>query len=119
MFVYEGLKSGHCKETVSMIWVQPQTTAGFGPPGSLIVAGSAKNAPSGYRVQVWYRNVTTGSGWTRYPYEPTPNPADDIWLMDIPVNGNYNHVYEVQAFYDVVYSKICTYRGTNSISWCQ
>ncbi|HEX7315768.1 MAG TPA: hypothetical protein VF297_17755 [Pyrinomonadaceae bacterium] len=118
MFPYKGLESGYCKETVSIIWVQPQTTAGFGPPGSLIVAGSAKNAPSGYRVDVWYRNVTTGGNWTKHPYAPSPD-SNGIWLMDIPVNYNYHHVYEIQAFYDVVYSPWCTYPGNNSIKWCQ
>lgn len=118
MFVYKGLESGYCKETVSIIWAQPQTTAGIGAPGSLVVAGSAKNAPPNYGVQVWYRDVTAGTNWTRHPYTPTPN-SDGIWLLDIPVNSNYHHVYELQAFYDVVYSPICTYQGKNSMSWCQ
>lgn len=118
LFVYKGLESGYCTEEVSIIWVQPQTTAGFGPPGSLIVAGSAKNAPSGYGVTVFYRNVTTGGNWVKHPYAPLPD-SNGIWLMDIPVNYNYHHVYDVQAFYDVVYSPWCTYPGNNSIKWCQ
>lgn len=117
IFVYKGLTSGYCKEKTRVIWIQPQTTAGFGPPGSLIVAGSAEGAPSNYGVKVWYRDLTAGTGWTLHPYSPPPN-SDGIWLTDIP-NANYSHVYQVQAFYDVVSSPICTYQGNNSINWCQ
>lgn len=60
--------------------------------------------------------MTAGAGWVLHPYSPPPN-SDGIWLVDIPVNGNRHHVYESQAFYDVVRSRICTYRGNNSISW--
>lgn len=116
MFVYKGLESGYCTESVRIIWAQPQTTAGIGAPGSLVVAGSAENAPPGYGVHVWYRDVTAGTDWVLHPYAPAPN-SDGIWLLDIP-NVDYYHVYELSAYYDVVHSQICTYQGNNSLSWC-
>lgn len=114
-FEYKGLISGYCNETARIIWIQPQSSAGIGSPGSLVVAGSAENAP-GYGVQMWYRNVTTGTGWVLHPYAPQPD-SNNIWLNEIP-NANYSHVYEVQVTYDVITSKACSYTGQNSISWC-
>lgn len=100
-----------------VIWIQPYSTPGDGSPGSLIVAGSAENAPPGYQVQMWYRDVTAGTDWVLHPYAPLPD-SNNIWMNEIP-NANYSHVYEVQVTYDVVTSSHCSYTGQNSISWCQ
>lgn len=116
-FLYDGLNSGYCNESAKMIWIQPQSTAGFGPPGSLIVAGSAAKAPPNTQVYVWYRDVTAGAGWVKHTYAPLPD-SNGIWLMDIP-NANFSHVYQVYAKYDAVTTSVCTYSGANSISWCQ
>jgi hypothetical protein len=116
-FYYNGLNSGFCDESVSVIWIQPYSTPGDGSPGSLIVAGSAENAPPGYGVQMWYRDATAGTDWVLHPYAPPPD-SNNIWMNEIP-NANYSHVYEVQVTYDVVTSAPCTYAGQNSISWYQ
>jgi hypothetical protein len=44
-FYYDGLKSGFCNETARIIWIQPQSTAGIGSPGSLIRCGTATSRP--------------------------------------------------------------------------
>lgn len=111
---YHGVNSGYCDESVNLIWVQP---AHSGTSGNLRVAGRALKAPPGTPVYVWYRNITTGAGWVRH-YEGAGTLPDGIWLLDIP-NANFYHVYEVQAEYDVIESRPCTYWGNNSISWCQ
>jgi hypothetical protein len=116
-FVYNGLTSGFCNETASVIWIQPQSTAGFGPPGSLVVAGSARNAPAGTQVFLSYRNVTAGTGWVQLGYGPLPD-SSNTWYNAIE-GANPSHVYQVQVRYDAVTSTVCTYQGTNSISWCQ
>ena len=114
---YNGLNSGFCDETVRIIWIQPYSTAGIGSPGSLIVAGSAENAPPGYQVRMWYRDATAGTNWVLHPYAPTTD-SNNIWMNEIP-NANYSHAYQVQVEYDVVTSTVCSYAGQNSISWCQ
>jgi hypothetical protein len=116
-YPYNGQISGYCNETTRVIWIQPYSTPGVGSPGSLIVAGSAENAPPGYQVKMWYRDVTAGTGWVLRPYAPLPD-SNGIWLNEIP-NANYFHVYQVQVTYDVVTSAVCSYAGQNSISWCQ
>lgn len=94
-FVYNGVTSGFCTETVSITWVQPQSTAGYGPPGSLMVAGSAKNAPASTVVYLLYRDVTAGTGWIQLAYAPITD-SNDIWINPIE-NANPFHVYQVQV----------------------
>lgn len=115
-FTYRGLGSGFCNETARMIWIQPASTAGFGEPGSLVVAGEAKGAPSGTTVQMWYRNLTLGTGWTLHGYA-APTDGNGIWLNGIP-NANPAHRYAVYAKYDVITTSTCTYAGTGGITWC-
>ena len=116
VFTYVGVNSGYCSESARVIWIQPQSTAGFGPPGSLVVAGSATNAPSGTQVYLWYRDVTVGSGWTRLDFAPLPG-SDGIWYNAIP-NADPFHQYQVYVTYDAFTSGTCTYAGNNAISWC-
>ena len=115
-FYYRGLSSGYCNEQVSVIWIQPSSTAGTGSPGSLVVAGSAQGAP-GYPIWMMYRNVTTGTGWVLDNDNDTVPNSNGIWINEIP-NANPYHVYEVKVIYDVITSGVCTYTGQNSISWC-
>jgi hypothetical protein len=105
-----------CSEHATVTWIQPQARAGYGPPGSLIVAGSAKNAPAGTGVVMSYQDVTAGTGWITVAYAPPPD-SKGIWLNSIP-NVNYFHVYQVKATYDGVVSCTCTYQGNNDINWC-
>ncbi|HEX6912852.1 MAG TPA: hypothetical protein VF142_20760 [Longimicrobium sp.] len=115
-FTYRGLTSGHCAEQARVIWIQPQSTAGFGPAGSLVVAGSATGAPSGTGVALYWRNLTLGGAWVKEAYMPVPG-SDGIWYHAIP-NANPAHRFEVYIRYDVKDSVRCTYAGTSSITWC-
>jgi hypothetical protein len=116
-FIYDGRTSVHCTETARMIWIQPSSTAGFGTPGALVVAGEARNAPSGTTVAMYYRNLSLGqSAFTRKNYD-APTDANGIWINDIP-NANPSHVYEVYAVYDVITTPRCTYTGNGVNNWC-
>lgn len=44
--------------------------------------------------------------------------SNDTWINAIE-NANPFHVYQVQVKYDALTSAVCTYQGTNSITWCQ
>lgn len=116
IFTYRGLNSGYCNEQARMIWIQPQSSAGFGPPGSLVIAGSATGAPAGTRVSAYWRNITLNTRYIKIPYD-APTDENGIWLNTIE-NANHYHRYEVFVTYDVVRSSPCTYQGTNSITWC-
>jgi hypothetical protein len=102
--------------TTHMIWMQPQWRAGFGPPGSLVVAGNAFGAPPGTTVQFVSRNISTGGPWIIEPYQPTPD-ANGIWFHSI-ANANYFQLYEGYSSYGGVSSPTCTYQGNNDITWC-
>ncbi len=93
-----------------LIWLQPQSLAGFGPPGSLVMAGSATGAPAGSRVQVSWRNVTTSGPWTTNGYQPLPN-GSGIWYSSVP-NANTSQLYEVRFTYGGLTWPSCTYPGT-------
>jgi Divergent InlB B-repeat domain len=94
---------------VHVIWLQPQALAGFGTPGSLVMAGSATNAPPGTSVRVTWRDVTAGGPWTTEPYQPSPD-ANGIWYHQI-LNANYSHQYAVTATFGATTSLTCTYPG--------
>jgi hypothetical protein len=115
-FTYRGLTSGFCPERVRIIWIQPQTTSGWGTPGALIVAGDASGAPAGTTVSMWYRNVTLNGAWTLKNFS-APVDANGIWINDIP-NANFSHVYAVYVKYDVTTSATCTYSGNGANNWC-
>jgi hypothetical protein len=115
-YTYAGRTSGYCSEAARMIWIQPSSTAGFGTPGALVVAGEATGAPAGTTVAMWYRNVTTGGAWTKAPFEANTDP-NGIWLNEIQ-NANPSHQYAVYASYDVITTSTCTYAGGNNITWC-
>jgi hypothetical protein len=115
-YTWRGLTSGYCREEARVIWIQPQSTAGFGPAGSLVVAGSASGAPSGTGVAMFWRNLTLGGSWVQEPYMPVPG-SDGIWYHAIP-NANPAHRFEVYIRYDVKESPHCTYAGASSITWC-
>jgi hypothetical protein len=117
VFTYYGKTAGFCTETARIIWIQPSSTAGWGTPGAIIVAGEAKNAPAGTTVTMYYRNVSLGqTSFTKAPYN-APTDANGIWLNDIP-NANPYHTYEAYAVYDVITTSKCTYTGNNANNWC-
>jgi vibriolysin len=104
-------------ESANIVWIQPQTTAGFGPPGSLIIAGHAQRAPSGTGVYLYWRDVTAGGGWNQVGYAPPPD-STNTWYNSFP--ANFSHTYSVYIVYDVIStsSTPCTYAGNNTINWC-
>lgn len=112
---HNGLALGQCPDSARVIWIQPAWLAGsMWTPGALAVAGSAKNAPAGTPVKLWYKPF--GGAWTKVAYEPVTD-AGGIWLNEIP-GANFLQSYDVQVEYDVIESAICTYPGTNDIKWC-
>jgi hypothetical protein len=113
-FVYNGATAGYCNETVNITAIQPQWMAQYGPPGSLVVAGTA--APAGYGVVMSYRDVTAGTNWVTVPWAPPPD-ANGNWFNAIE-NANFFHQYQVQVKYDIRTSSVCLYQGTNSFSSC-
>jgi aqualysin 1 len=99
-----------------VIWIQPQTLAGSGSPGSLQVAGEATGAPAATPVAMWWRNLSTGGPWVREAYAP-PTLSNGIWINEIP-NANYLQQYQVFVEYAALNSATCTYAGANNITWC-
>jgi hypothetical protein len=119
-FTYNGVTSGYCSETGYVAWIQPQSSAGFGPPGSLAVAGNATGAPAGSTVSLWWSDLTAGTGWSHVSNAATPD-ANGTWFGSIP-GVNYTHQYSVYATYDAFSTQsiqgACTYAGNGSIVYC-
>jgi hypothetical protein len=115
-FVYSGATAGYCTESVTISTIQPQSMAGFGPPGSLVVSGTAANAPSNYGVVMSYRDITAGSGWVQVGFAPAPD-GNGNWYNAIE-NANFSHQYEVRAKYDIRNATPCVYQGTSSFTGC-
>jgi hypothetical protein len=99
-----------------LIWLQPQAMAGFGPPGSLVMAGSATGAAAGSRVEVMWRNVSTSGPWVTESYRPLPN-TNGIWYQSVPY-ANYSQQYEVRVTYAGITWPSCTYPGSGTVHWC-
>ena len=97
-------------------WIQPQATAGFGPPGSLVVAGSLPKERAGASVFLHWRNVTAGSAWTTEAFAPTPDARGD-WSNAIP-NANPFARYEVSITAPTAASNRCTYAGDGTRNVC-
>jgi hypothetical protein len=111
---YDGVASGYCSFRV--IWIQPQSLAGFGPPGSLVVAGSAQGGPPNAQVTLWFRDDTIGSGWAPLGFAPIPD-ATGIWYNAIE-NVDYTHQYSVFITYDDRDSGGCSYFGNGAANNC-
>lgn len=110
-------KSITCSSSVQarVIWIQPQPLAGFGPAGSLVIAGSASGAP-GTGVKLWYRDVLANGPWTTKSYMPIPD-ANNIWYHSIP-NADYWRQYDVYIVYGGGNSLTCSYQGFNAVTNC-
>lgn len=106
-------------ETAKLIWIEPGSVAGFGDRGSLIVAGFAAGpVPAGTRVTLYWRDVTSGTGWTAVPYTAAPN-SQGIWFNEIPAaNTNFTHQYEMYVVYGRATSASCGYLGNNLPNSC-
>lgn len=99
-----------------LAWIEPQASAGFGPPGSLIVAGSAPKALPGTHVFLHWRNLSRGSAWTTQPDAPAPH-ADGAWYNAIP-NADARERYEAYATSETQAIGPCAYGGHGSIALC-
>jgi hypothetical protein len=97
-------------------WIQPQAIAGFGPPGSLVVAGFAPEAGEGTPVFLRWRNATRGSAWISEPYAAVPD-ANGSWYNAIP-NANPGDRYEVSVTSPTAASAPCRYDGQGSAVAC-
>jgi hypothetical protein len=106
-------------ESVRVIWIQPGSLAGFGDPGSLVVAGSALGpVPPGMRVTLYWQDKTAGTAWTAVPYAAPPD-SSGIWYNEIPpANSNLAHQYLVYATYGDATSASCTYLGNSALNSC-
>jgi hypothetical protein len=98
------------------VWIQPQADAGFGPTGSLVVAGSAPRALAGAHVFLHWRNLTRASAWTTEAHAPAPD-ARGNWYNAIP-NADAGERYEVYATYETWFRGPCEYTGNGSIQLC-
>jgi len=99
-----------------IFWVEPQASAGFGPAGSLVVAGSAPGALPGTHVFLHWRDSTRDTGWTTEANAPVPDAEGD-WYNVIP-NAEPQHHYEVYATCETWSYGPCTYAGTGAIQLC-
>jgi hypothetical protein len=98
-------------------WIQPQAMAGFGPPGSLVVAGAAPEMPEETPVYLHWRNATRRSDWTMEPYAAVPD-AGGSWYNAIP-NANLADRYEVYVTSPTTASAPCRYEGRGSAGICR
>ena len=96
--------------SVSIAWVQPAECAGFGPAGTLTVAGYAHNGTG--TVQMYWKDRTIGGSWIPVAYTPTPD-AGHVWYNTIP-SATYSHTYDVYAVYSQATSPTFTYGGGSS-----
>lgn len=99
-----------------IVWIQPQASAGFGPEGSLVVAGSAPRALSGTRVFLHWRNLTRGSAWATREEGAAPD-GNGAWYDAIP-NANPGERYEVYATSETWSYGPCAYTGNASVRLC-
>jgi hypothetical protein len=99
-----------------VIWLQPQALAGFGTPGSLVMAGSATGAAAGTLVNVYWRDRTLSGPWHLEPYTPAPD-SNGIWYHEI-LSANYFHQYDVYAVYGTLTTGTCTYPGSGGFYSC-
>jgi hypothetical protein len=97
-------------------WIIPASSAGFGPPGSLVVAGVAPGALPGTNAHLHWRDATRGSAWT---LEPTAAPidAEGRWYAAIR-NADPNHRYDVYATSEDWTYGPCEYAEGGSIGLC-
>jgi hypothetical protein len=99
-----------------VIWLQPQALAGFGTPGSLVMAGSATGAAAGTLVSVYWRDKTLAGAWHLEPYTPAPD-ANGYWYHEI-LSATYSHQYDVYAVYGMLTTATCTYSGSGGFYSC-
>jgi hypothetical protein len=98
-------------------WIQPQSVAGIGPPGSLVVAGFAPNAAeAGASVFLHWRNATRRSAWTTETFAPVPD-GRGVWYNAIP-NADLSNRYEVYITASSTATDKCTYTGDGARKLC-
>lgn len=100
--------------TTGISWIQPAEVAGFGPAGSLTVAGYARDGTGS--VQLRWRDATAGGAWTAVPYQPPPD-ATGTWYNSIPAPINRCHQYQAQSFYSTAQSSVFAWDG-RALGFC-
>ncbi|HEY1435132.1 MAG TPA: hypothetical protein VGG65_07135, partial [Thermoanaerobaculia bacterium] len=99
------------------IWIRPRADAGFGPAGSLVVAGWAPGALAGIPVFLHWRNVTRGSPWALETYAPAPD-ASGVWYNFIP-NADPGEQYQVYLTSATISTATCAYAGDGTRNLCR
>ena len=104
-------------DAAQVLWIQPGSLAGFGGPGSLVVAGNASGpAPAGTGVTLYWQDATAGTGFAALPYAPVPD-SRGVWYNAIP-NANFAHQYVVYAVFGDATSTACAYVGNGQMNSC-
>jgi O-antigen ligase len=114
--VVQRVEASVLRKTGRIVWVEPQASAGFGPEGSLVVAGSAPGAPAGTRIYLHWRNLTRASAWIRQPDAVVPD-GTGIWYNSIP-DANVGERYEVYATSETWSYGPCAYTGDGAARLC-
>ena len=90
--------------SVTVAWVKP-SSASWGPPNTLTVAGYARNGTGSVQM-VWRED---GGPWNVVAWQPTPDSLAQ-WSNTIP-RADYCHDFDVYANYSGVSSAIFSYKG--------
>jgi len=107
---------GTRKLCAPIAWIQPQASAGFGPPGSLVVAGFAPDPWAKAPVHLHWRNATRGGGWATEAFAATPDDKG-VWYSAIP-NANLYEQYQIRITSPTSASITCTYTGNRAFNAC-
>jgi O-Antigen ligase len=99
-----------------LAWIQPQAMAGFGPPGSLIVAGAMPDGLPRAPVFLHWRDATRRSAWAVETAAPEPDRRG-VWYNAIP-NVDLDHRYEVAVTSPTSASPTCDYAGDAALNPC-
>jgi hypothetical protein len=108
---------GRTKLCSPIAWIQPQASAGFGPPGSLVVAGALPEAKSGAPVFLHWRNLTRHTEWATEVAAPVPD-ATGSWSNFIP-NADPSDRFQIWISSPTTASPKCTYAADGARHDCR
>jgi hypothetical protein len=97
--------------------IEPQTAAGFGPPGSLIVSGFLPQGVPGTPVFLHWRNATRGSRWVTEEAAPSPDESG-TWFNAIR-DVRPGERYEVLVTSPTTATGTCLYAGRAARTECR
>lgn len=99
-----------------IVWIAPSSAAGFGPPESLIAAGTAARALPGTSITLHWRDLTRGSRW-RADEGGVPLDREGHWYAAIP-QANARHRYALYATSQTWRSGPCASSPAGAIAFC-